>query len=135
MPPDHPEDVRAIHELYADWFGAMEEGDVDRILSLVTDEVILKGGGGPAVRGRDALAVALRDFLDEFTEEVEYSVDEVEVAGEWAWARIDESTRIVPKDGRPPVTVTGMHLAVLRRDDGGGWRVARDVGAAAPEEG
>ncbi len=134
MPPENTDDVRAIHELYADWFGAMESGDVETLLELVTENVILKGGGGPAVRGRDALEASLRSFLEEFTEEVEYSLDEVEVAGDWAWARIDENVLITPKDDRRAVRVTGMHLAVLRRGDDGRWRVARDVAAAAPEE-
>lgn len=128
------DDLQAIHVLYSAWFGAMETGDVERILELVTDDVILKGGGGPAVRGRDALEVSLRDFLEQYTEEVEYSLDEVEVAGDWAWARIDESVLIIPKDDRPPVRVTGMHLAVLRRTGDDGWRIARDIAAAAPEE-
>lgn len=134
MSPDAEDDVRAIHALYSRWFGAMEDGDPEALVELVTDDVILKGGGGPAVRGKDALEDALRDFLAEFTEEVEYSVEEVEVVGDRAWARIDESTRVIPRDGRPPVTVTGMHLSILRRDDDGRWRVARDVGAAGTEE-
>lgn len=119
-------DERSIRELYAKWFSAMERGDVECILSLVTHDVILKGPDSPALLGKPALRKALEAFHAQFSETVSYSLEEVEVAGEWAFTRISEETTLRANEGGEAVVMSGMHLAVLRRSDGV-WKVYRDI--------
>lgn len=115
-----------IQAFYADWFGAMQRGDVAASLELVTDDVLLKSPAAPAVEGKQALTEALTAFHARFAETVRYDIAEIEVAGEWAYALVHEDIVLRPKAGGAETSVSGMHLGVLRRVDGA-WRLARDV--------
>lgn len=121
--PTAEETIRAF---YADWFDAMRRGEVAASLDLVTDDVLLKSPAAPAVEGKEALGEALRSFHAQFTEAVRYDILEIEVAGGWAYALIHEDIVLRPKAGGAKTAVSGMHLGVLRREDGA-WRLARDV--------
>lgn len=124
MPVD--EDRDDIRELYSRWFAAMEAGDVEGFLALVTDDVVLKGPASPALHGKESLRRSLEAFHSRFTERVDYSVEEVGVAEDWAFARIREEIELRAKQSDDRVKLHGMHVGILRREDEG-WRIARDV--------
>lgn len=124
---DRRDDERAIREVYARWFGSMERGDVDGLLALLDDHFMLKSPSRPALADREALRRGLEALHAAATERIAYSVDEVQVVDGWAWARVSERTTIAPRDGSAPLSVSGMHLAILHRGADGAWRVARDV--------
>ena len=121
------DEQRAIRDVYARWFGAMESAHVHGLLALLDDDFVLKGPARPALSDREELRRGLEALHAAATERIDYSVDEAQVAGEWAWARVSERTAITPKNGGATLTVSGVHLAILRRDARGAWRVARDV--------
>ncbi len=117
----------AIHELYRRWFAAMEGADVDGLLALLADDFVLKGPDQPPVTDLATLRRALEEFHQCFDERVEYQVEEVEVAGGWAWARVSERATLSPKGGGEPVVLSGTHLGILARQPDGAWKVFRDV--------
>ena len=123
---ENTRDVTAIRTVFESWYCAMEDGDVDALISLVTPDVIVKPPGAAPIMGVNALQQALSAFLDEHSETVDYKVQEVEVSGQLAFARILESTTIRPRSGAESSTVNGMHLTVLRRQPHGEWLLARD---------
>ena len=120
-------DVSAIRTVFESWYSAMQDGDVDRLISLVTPDVIVKPPGAAPLIGKNVLQHALSAFLEEQSETVDYEIQEVEVSGQLAFARILESATIRPKSGAESSTVTGMHLTVLRRQPDGEWLVARNI--------
>lgn len=115
-----------IREFYSRWFAAMEAGDVDGFLALVTDDIVLKGPASPAIHGKESLRRSLEAFHARFTERVDYSVEEVGIADDWAFARIREEIELRAKPNGDPLKLHGMHLGILRRESEG-WRIARDV--------
>jgi len=117
----------AIHELYRRWFEAMESADVNGLLSLLADGFLLKGPAQPPVTGLATLRRALEEFHKSFNERVEYQVEEVEVAGQWAWARVSERTTLSPKGGGAQAVLSGTHLGILARQPDGSWKVFRDI--------
>lgn len=127
MPVNDRRAEDAIRAVYARWFGAMEEGDVEGFLALLDGDFLLKSPTRPAVTDREVMRRGLEAFHAAATERVEHRVEEVQVAGDWAWARVTERTTITPKAGGVPLSVSGVHLAILRRGADGTWRVARDV--------
>ncbi len=124
---DTASDVRAIRGLFDAWYRAMQDGDVASLISLVTSDVIVKPPGAPPIVGKDALEQALSGFLDTHSETVDYEIQEVEVCGEMAFARIRECATILPSSGEGAASVHGMHLSILRRQPDGEWRLARDI--------
>lgn len=124
-----PIDRQAIEELYRAWFDAMEAEEAEPLLELVTDDVVLKGPGSPPVEGKESLREVLQGFHERYSESVEFEVLEAEAHGDWAFARVAESTRLRPKKGGEELEISGQHLSILRRREDGSWRVARDVGS------
>ena len=105
----------------------MEAGDVEALLGLLTPDAVLKLPGSPALVGKAAIGAALTRFHAEASEAVEFRVEEVEVSGDLAYARVTERATITPEGGAPGATLAGMHLAILRRQPTGEWLIARDV--------
>ena len=124
---DQPTDEQAIRDLYARWFGAMESGDIEGFLALVADDFVLKSPGSPPVTDRTMLRAGLEQFHAAFSEDVEYRIEELHVAGPWAWVRITERATLTPKSGGENRVLSGTHLGILVRQADGRWRVARDV--------
>ena len=119
--------VSAIRAVIESWYRAIEEGDADGLVSLVTPDVIVKAPGLPPISGIDSLEQTLTAFLEEYSEKVDYEVSEIEISGELAFASIAESARILQKSGSEAVSVNGMHLAIFRRQPDGRWLLARDI--------
>ncbi len=120
-------DVRAIRGLFDAWYRAMQDGDVASLMSLVTPDVLVKPPGAPPIVGKDLLEQALSGFLETHSETVDYEVQEVEVCGQLAFARIRENATILPNSGEDGSSVNGMHLSILRRQPDGEWLLARDI--------
>lgn len=125
--PGRADDKLAIRTLFERWYCAMEDGDVAKLLSLVTADVIIKAPGSPPILGISAVEQALTAFLEGHSETVDYEVAEVEVSGQLAFARISESARILSRSGSRAWSVNGMHLTILRRQPDGAWLLARDI--------
>jgi uncharacterized protein (TIGR02246 family) len=120
-------DVEAIHRLYEKWFGAMERGDVSGVLDSLADDFVLKSPSRPAVSSRAVLRRGLDESYAAYTERVRYKIEEVEVLGDQAWARVSEETTLVAKKGGKEYSISGMHLAILARQPDGSWKVKREV--------
>lgn len=120
-------EASAIRTVIESWYRAMQDGDVDRLISLVTRDVIVKPPGVTPITGRSALHGALSAFLKEQSEAVDYEIQEVEVCGQLAFARIFEHAAMRPRSGADAFTVSGIHLTILRRQPDGEWLVARDI--------
>ena len=124
---DATRDVCAVRTVIDAWYGAMQEGRVAGLLSLVTHDVIVKPPGSPPIEGKNVLKEALSAFLEKNSETVEHEIEEVEVSGQVAFARVSESTTIWPRSGGNASSVNGMHLTILRRQPDGDWLIARDI--------
>ena len=124
---DATRDDRAIRNIIESWYRAMEEGDVVGLLSLVTNDVIVKAPGSEPISGKSQLERVLSAFLQTHSETVDFEVDEVETSGQLAFAGISESATIQPRSGANSTIVNGMHLMILRRQPDGEWLIARDI--------
>jgi uncharacterized protein (TIGR02246 family) len=120
-------DTEAIHQLYKKWFGALEGGDVEGFLALLTDDFILKAPGQPPVSDRAAFRRALEGLHAMYSERVRYTLEEIEVSGTMAWVRLTEETTLTPKRSGQELRISGTHLAILARQPDGGWKVRREV--------
>ena len=119
-------EIQAIRRLFKAWYDAMERGYVEKLVSLVTTDVVMKPPDSAPILGKAALERALSGFLDANSETVDYDLQEIEVGGNFAFARILESAVIVPEGG-DAFNVKGMHLTILRREPAEGWLIARNI--------
>ena len=56
-------------------------------------------------------------------------VDEVVVADDWAYVRVNFDGYLRPKvdDGSPPLRSVSRHIWILQKQIDGGWKIARDI--------
>jgi ketosteroid isomerase-like protein len=64
---------------------AVRAKDVARLISMVTEDAIFLPPGFPPIRGRQAVEAMYNSFFPQFSAvEQTVSIEEVEVAGDWA---------------------------------------------------
>ena len=118
----------AIQSYFTAYFRAVEAGDPEGILALIDTDFLLKWPSGPPIHDRDRLRTALMGLQQRVRQEIVWEVLEGRAQGDWAWARVKETTTHFPKAGGAPRTFTGAHLVILRKV-GGRWLLHRDYSA------
>lgn len=118
---------KQIREFYAQWFGAMEEGDIDRFLGLLDKNFYLKSPGQPPTTNREKLREGLEQFHSTYSETVEWKIEDLKVFDDYAVVRIAESVTLVDRQSSEPTRLEGVHLAVMKKNADGDWRLATDV--------
>ena len=125
-------DEQQIRDLVSTWMQATQAGDVDTVLGLMTDDVVFLVPGRPPMDKAGFAAAAHRQAEGQApTFEGQSEIQEIQIAGDWAfmWTRL--SVVATPPNGAPPIERAGHTLTVLRRDHGR-WRLARDANLLAP---
>ena len=122
------DDERAIRELVAAWMAATKAGDHDRVLSLMTDDVVFMVPGREPF-GKEAFAAASRSMQGMRIEGTS-DIVELNVLDNWAYLRNRLTVTMTPSGGSP-ITRSGHTLTILRKEPDGRWRLARDANLLA----
>lgn len=126
------EDDRQIRDLVATWMEATRSGDVDRVLGLMTDDVVFLVPGRAPMRKADFAAAARAQAGGSAPAmDGRSDIQEVQVSGDWAfmWSRLQ--VRVTPPGGKE-MRKAGHTLTVFRKV-GGKWLLARDANLLADE--
>ena len=125
-------DEQEIRALVATWMSATKSGDVKTILGLIAeDAVFLVPGKPPMGKAEFATAAKAQAAGKAPTFDGRSDIQEVQVAGDWAFMWSKLTVVATPPDGGPSNTRSGHTLTVFRRQDGR-WLLARDANLLAP---
>lgn len=127
-------DERAIRSLVAGWMDATAAGDLDRVLSLMDEDVVFIGPGRPPMRGRAGFAEASRAMEGKVRIEGAAETVEVKVFGDWAYCWNQIRVTMHPMDGGEPVQRSGPALSILRRNGAGQWVIFRDANMVTTDQ-
>jgi uncharacterized protein (TIGR02246 family) len=122
-------DENAIRTLVAVWMQASQQGDLDTVLSLMTDDVVFMVPGREPF-GKDAFrnqSGAMQGMKMQGQSEIR----ELKVLDGWAYARNHIALTITPPGGEP-MRRTGYTLTLFRKEADGRWLLARDANLLAP---
>ena len=119
-------DEQAIKNLIDSWHEATGAGDVQRILTLMSDDVVFLVAGQPPMRGRQAFATGLTKALESFRIESSSDVQEINVNGDWAYVWNYLVVVMTPTARGTSNRRTGNVLSVLRKKNGA-WVMFRDA--------
>ncbi|HEX3496796.1 MAG TPA: SgcJ/EcaC family oxidoreductase [Methylocella sp.] len=125
-----PDDERAIRELVQSWLAASQKGDLQTVLSLMTDDVIFMVPGQNPF-GKEAFAASSKGLKD-VRFEAANDIKEIKLLGDWAYLRNYLEVTMTPPGGAP-LRRSGHTLTILRKEPDGRWLVARDANLLAPE--
>ena len=126
--PSTEADRDAIRAVLAEAMAAHKAGDVGRWSAIFTDDAVLMFSNRPPIIGKEAVQKLARERFERFTATVAIEPVELEICGDWAFARTAVSGTMNPKDGSAPSAVDLKEIAIYRRQANGTWKVARLIG-------
>lgn len=123
------QDEQEIRQLVATWAEATQKGDIQTVLSLMTEDVVFLVPGQPPMMGKAAFEAAsnaqtnAKGARPQF--EATNEIQEIKIFEDWAhmWTRL--KVVVTPLDGSPPMIRAGHTLSILRKESGK-WVLARD---------
>lgn len=116
----------AIGAVHTAWINAVNAGDLARLLSLMTDDVVFLNPGQEPI-GRDGFSSNFDGAHRRIQIRCSSELEEVVVAGEVAYTRSRDALDIVPRDGGEPKHLAGYRITVYRQQPDGRWLLARDA--------
>jgi uncharacterized protein (TIGR02246 family) len=126
-----PDDEQAIRQLVADWLAASKAGETEKVLSLMSDDVVFLVCGRPPMRGKSAFAAGQSAALKQVDIDATSDIQEVKVLGDWAYLWTHLSVVFTPKGGGASTTHAGNTLSILRKQEGA-WLLVRDANMLVP---
>ena len=115
-------DIQAIKDAVADFFVASNASEIDRVMSYFADTVIAIPPNEPAAIGKEALRNWLQQFYDEVVPHEDFVVEDVEISGNLAVARVSWSGIFTPKDGSEHRKSNGSMLWVFKKQPDDIWK-------------
>jgi ketosteroid isomerase-like protein len=114
---------------------AIESGDIDRYLALLSDDAVFMPQNVAAKTGCD-LRQWLRDFLDQVTiKYLQFTHGETVIRNDLACHAYSCSWTATPKSGGQPALMRFKGMHVLRRMPEGIWRISRSIWNTDPTTG
>ena len=110
------------------WLSAVRSADIDRLASLVADEVVIVHGDGRCVRGKDEFAADFERAFESFHIDQRVLDPEVTIRGDWAFEIAKVESILTPVGGGETIRAVTTTIVVLHRQVDGAWKVARVVG-------
>jgi uncharacterized protein (TIGR02246 family) len=125
-------DEAQIRELVTTWMAASKAGDVDTVLSLMTDDVVfLVPGQAPMHKPAfDAASRAQSSGTAPKINSTTSEIQEIKVAGDWAFMWTKLSIVVTPPNSASSIERAGHTLTVLKKENGK-WLLARDANLLA----
>ena len=125
-------DEEQIRALVQTWQSATSAGEVDTVLSLMTDDVVFLVPGRAPMRKAEFAALSRvpagspRPKFEGMSE-----IQEIHVSGDMAYLWTKLSVTITPPGSSQPIERAGHTLTILRCV-GGKWLLARDANLLSP---
>ena len=126
-------DEREVREVHSTWIDAVNAGDLDRLLTLMADDVVFLNPG-QAPLGRDGFSSNFSAAHQQARIHCVSELEEVVVVGEVAYTRSRDALSVVPRAGGEETQLAGHRITVYRKQPDGCWLLARDAHTLSPVE-
>jgi uncharacterized protein (TIGR02246 family) len=122
-------DEQAIRSVIDQWVRATAAGDTPELMGMMAeDAVFLTPGQAPMQR--DDFAAGFSAAMEHVRIDARSEVQEIEVAGDWAWCWNYLDVVVTPRAAGAPTRRVGHTLTIFRRENGA-WVIARDANLLA----
>ena len=126
-------DEDKIMDVLRSWRRATANGDLSELLPLMAENVVFLAAGQPPLCGRDAFASHVRAALEKVRLEPTSELQEIGVAGDFAYCWNNVVLTVTPRDPAPELRLAGPDLTILRREPDGRWVVFRAASMLTPQ--
>lgn len=125
--PESETDIAVIRGLFQRYDSTATVGQAEEWMSLLSDDIIWMVPNQPALVGKDAVWGRVGPFFADLNMEHVGAVDEVRVAGDWAYVRGTYTFRVTPKAGGETTEEVGKIVYILGRQTDNSWRITRAI--------
>ena len=122
---------RAIREAHTTWIDAVNAGDLARLLTLMTDDVVFLNPGR-APFGRDGFSGGFSAAHQQSRIRCISDLEEVVIVGEVAYTLCRDSLSVTPRGGGEATELAGHRITIYRKQPDGCWLLARDANTLSP---
>ena len=122
---------QAIRELHATWIAAVNAGDLEGLLALMTDDVVFLNPGRPPF-GRDGFPAGFSAAHQQSRILCVSELAEVVIVGEVAYTICQDSLSVTPRAGGATLELGGHRITIFRKQPDGRWLLARDANTLTP---
>lgn len=119
-------DERQIREVHSTWIDAVNAGDLDRLLTLVADDVVFLNPGQEPF-GRAGFSANFSAAQGQVQIRCVSELEEIVVASEVAYTRSRDALSVAPHGGGEATQLAGHRMTVYRKQPDGRWLLARDI--------
>jgi uncharacterized protein (TIGR02246 family) len=123
----HQAVVEALDQVREGHIAALNDGDVDAWVVAFTTDGVQMPPNAPANLGRESIRAWSQAFLAPFRVKFALDVDEMQVAGDWAFERGKYTITLTPKAGGDPIQDIGKYITIYERQLSGAWGMASDI--------
>jgi len=123
-------DEATIRKLGDEFVEAYNAGDLKRIRGIFADDVVDMSAGGPTHTGEAAKEHFLARVAAthaSFHPSLVIHIDEIRVAGDWAFQRGSLVVTLSPKHGGELSYIRQRYLEIWRRNAQGCWKIAVEM--------
>ncbi len=120
-------DVAQIYKVWKEYAAAVNEGDMDRWISLWIEEGIRMPPDAPRSVGLPQIRVSIEQIFENINfEEFTINPDEIHILGDRAYSHGLFCTSMTPMTGGETIEFKGKFLTILTKQADGFWRIAVD---------
>jgi uncharacterized protein (TIGR02246 family) len=120
-------DVAQIYKVWKEYAAAVNDGDLNRLVSLWIEEGIRMPPNVPRSVGLPQIRVSIESIFENINfEEFAINPDEVHVLGDQAYSHGLYCTSMTPKKGGETIKVSGKFLTIFSKQTDGFWKFAID---------
>ncbi len=120
-------DLNAISEVREQEIAAINAGDVEGFLTVLTEDVIGMPPNEPALIGKDAVGSWTQSLVDQFAVQGVYTSSDIVVAGDWAFEHFSGNWTLTPKARGESIAETFKGIHIYQRQADGSWKIAWDT--------
>jgi len=118
-----PADIQAIKKSLEDYSKAVNAGDADGVVAMMTDKTIYADNHFPVAIGKAAVRSLNAAMNSMFKAEFQAQADDVRVVGDLAVARGTWKVTLTPKtEGMAPISDAGSWILMSTRQTDGSWK-------------
>lgn len=113
-------------KLHADYVDAINSNDADKVMALLSEDIVFQVAGEPELAGTAAVSEWAASFFEAF--EAHYTKDQLafEASGNLAFDRYTYTARLVGREDGAVLAEHGKGTGIFRRGDHGRWLLIVD---------
>lgn len=120
-------ETRAIEaEAHGAYVDAINSNDIEKLMAVLTDDIVYQAPGAPEIIGRDAVREWAGAYFAAYRTRWEKTPFHFTVSGDWAFERYTYKATDTDRKSGAVTTDTGKGINIFHRQPDGKWRVAVD---------